>query len=91
MSATCASRDSAGWQQVKISRSQSSSTTGGSVASSGPATTSSVTNNGSAERNTDSRRNRSFARLRATVVSQAPGREGTPFAGQSRNARAYAS
>ncbi|SLJ82574.1 Uncharacterised protein [Mycobacteroides abscessus subsp. abscessus] len=38
-----------------------------------------------------SRRNRSSARLRATVVIQAPGLAGVPRAGQVRNASAKAS
>ncbi|SDP13968.1 hypothetical protein SAMN05216259_11828 [Actinacidiphila guanduensis] len=75
--ATWAGRDRAGWQQVKTSRSRSSAM---SSPSSGPAPASSSASSGSAVRRKASRRIRSTARLRAAVVSQAPGRAGTPVA-----------
>ena len=81
VSATRASSGSAGWQQVKISRSRSS----GIAARSSPgrpvrfvgrhrATSCSLA------ASVAPRRSRSRARLRAVVVSQAPGRRGTPSA-----------
>ena len=82
VSATWASRDSAGWQQVKTSRRRSSS---------GPGACSGVTSSGSARRSTACRRSASRARLRAIVVSHAPGRSGMPVRGQVTSAWAYAS
>ncbi len=90
VSATWAGTASAGWQQVNINRSRSS----------GTASSSSVGGSGAGDRAaaswslaapSASRRSRSTARLRAVVVSQAPGRRGTPSRGQVRRARAKAS
>src|SRR6266705_1385015 len=79
VSATCASVDSAGWQQVKMRRSRSSST--GTASSGMPGslvpgerTATSL----SSSRPRDSRRRRSMARLRAVVVIQPPGLGGRP-------------
>ena len=87
VSATCASRASAGWQQVKISRSRSSGimpppspAPAGSSGRCG-AGSSGSTRSGSFRRRVVSRRSTSMARRRAAVVSQAPGLRGTPCRG----------
>jgi hypothetical protein len=88
-SATWASNASAGWQQVNISRSRSSGTSGsGSARSDGGQ---SMATSRSFAAPTAFRRNRSMARLRAAVVSQAPGRRGIPSRGQVCAASANAS
>ena len=89
VSATRASVASAGWQQVKISRSRSSGTPRSS--GSGSSGTCIRAASWSLAAPTVSRRSRSVARLRAVVVSQAPGRFGTPSRGQVRRASAKAS
>ena len=92
VSATCASRASAGWQQVKISRSRSSGImTPPSPAPAGPpgwygAGSSGSTSSGSFRRRVTSRRTTSMARCRAAVVSQAPGLRGTPCRDQASSA-----
>jgi hypothetical protein len=73
VSATRASNASAGWQQVKTSRSRSSA-----ISSGGSSPTGSAASSRSLAAPTFSRRNRSTARLRAVVVSHAPGLRGTP-------------
>src|SRR5947208_1863277 len=92
VSATCASMESAGWQQVKMRRSRSSCT--------GPATSAlprsllagaSTATSLSSSRPRDSRRRRSIARLRAVVVIQPPGLGGRPSPGHLRKATANAS
>src|SRR4051794_25803725 len=88
-SATWASVASAGWQQVKMSRSRSSVTPLSSGSGSSGSGTRAASRSLAAPR--VSRRIRSVARLRAAVVSQAPGRRGTPSRGQVRRARAKAS
>ena len=67
----------AGWQQVKISRSRSSG-----ISSAGSGSPTSSTSSGSLRRSVASRRTRSSARRRATVVSHAPGLAGMPFSAQ---------
>ena len=89
--ATCASTDSAGWQQVKTSSSRSS---GKSVVCSAGSTVTSTSCSASARSLSvpvRSRRMRSTARLRAVVVSQARGWVGTPSRGQRSAAVAKAS
>ena len=92
VSATWASRASAGWQHVKISRSRSSGTVltvSGSTGSSskGPSMAAACACRAS---RVDSRRSRSMARFFAVVVSHAPGFGGGPDCGHrdsaSRNA-----
>ena len=84
VSATWASLASAGWQQVKMSRSLSSGITSSSSAWPPPGGTDPGTgasgsmSSGSFARSTRSRRLASIARRRAAVVSQAPGLRGTP-------------
>src|SRR5215211_1159709 len=92
VSASCASVDSAGWQQVKISRSRSSGTgpTSWGVAGSPPPGASTATSLRSC-RPRDSRRRRSRAWLRAVVVIQPPGLGGTPSHGHLPRATAKAS
>ena len=90
VSATCASRCSAGWQQVKISWSRSSgmasdSSNGSGIGCAIVATSRSFVASFAA------RRNRSSARLRAVSWSQAPGRGGTPSRRQRSRAWAKAS
>src|SRR5438445_299405 len=92
VSATCASVESAGWQQVKMRRSRSSCTgpsfpgePGSSL--SGESSAASL----SSSRPRDSRRKRSMARLRAVVVIQAPGLGGSPAPVHLRKATANAS
>src|SRR5215472_183627 len=80
--ATCASRASAGWQQVKIRRSRSS---GSSAGASDAATSCSF----SASRVL--RRTWSSALRRAVSASQAPGLAGTPVSGQCSRASTIAS
>src|SRR6266508_5191660 len=95
VSATCASRFSAGWQQVKISRRRSSSSdeslpwfsianapSPGVVCSPSKAYFSAPTR---------ARRKRSIALARAAVVSQAAGFSGTPLSGQRSSACTKAS
>ncbi len=82
VSATCDSCDSAGWQQTKISRRRSSGISSGSEisASSGSSRSGSLVSS-------VVRRCIAFsARRRATVVSHAPGRSGTPSRVQVRSA-----
>ena len=100
VSATCASWASAGWQQMKISRSRSSGTASLSRAAAASASAvgwpaagsaespSGTTSSGSLARRAASRRIASIARRRAVVVSQAAGLPGTPAAGHLRNAAA---
>src|SRR3989440_6155491 len=92
VSATCASVERAGWQQVKMRRSRSSCTgpsfpgaPGSSFASESSAASL------SSSRPRDSRRKRSFAGLRAVVVIQAPGLGGSPSPVHLRKATANAS
>ena len=80
VSATRADGSKAGWQQVKISRSRSSTI---ALSSSMSGSSSALRRVNSARRSarsaTDrSRRRRSIARRRAAVVSHAPGFAGTP-------------
>ncbi len=99
VSATWASRDSAGWQQVKISRSRSSGYTASwsvpacaaTATSAGSSSTLSSTSSGSRARKSTSRRITSMARRLATVVSHAPGRSGTPVRAHAVRACANAS
>ena len=88
VSATCASRLRAGWQQVKISRRRSSSTPPSSLGSSGVDSTATSC---SLAAPVAVRRNRSSARLRAVVVSQAPGLRGMPSRLHRSSARVNAS
>src|SRR5881409_411350 len=79
VSPTCASMESAGWQQVKIRRSRSSCT--GPNSSGVPGSSSlgaSTAASPISSRLRDSRRRRSMARLRAVVVIQPPGLGGSP-------------
>ena len=88
VSATCDSGESAGWQQVNSNRSRSSP--GGA----GAAATRSESNKLAAYSRwwrVASRRNRSTALLRATVVSQAPGLSGMPSRGHASAAARAAS
>src|SRR5438093_5736343 len=92
VSATCASMESAGWQQVKMRRSRSSCTGpsfSGAPGSSWPGE--SIATSLSSSRPRDSRRRRSMARLRAVVVIQPPGLGGSPSPGHLRRATANAS
>src|SRR5438552_3629421 len=92
VSATWASMESAGWQQVKMRRSRSSCT---GPSFSGPPGSSlpgkSTAASLSSSRPRDSRRRRSMARLRAVVVIQPPGLGGSPSPGHLRSATANAS
>src|SRR5579872_542325 len=95
VSATCASTVNAGWQHVKMRRRRSSSIPLSPTSSCGcgsgslvPAST--ATSCSLAAPVADLRR-RSMARLRAAVVSQAPGLRGTPSRGQCCTASAKAS
>src|ERR671910_259723 len=92
VSATCASVESAGWQQVKMRRSRSSCTgpTSSEMLGSSLARVSTATSP-SNSRPRDSRRRRSRARLRAVVVIQPPGLGGSPSRGHLRKATANAS
>ena len=92
VSATCASRASAGWQQVKTRRSRSS----GSTLSSSPAraaygVASGSRSRGSFARSVWSRRRTSSALRRAVVVSQAAGLRGMPSRRHAPSATPYAS
>ncbi len=90
VSATWASRDSAGWQQVKIRRSRSSVTeVTAALASCGPLC--SIWASSCLACRVDSRRRRSTARLRAVTVSHPPGFGGTPSVGHRRTASTNAS
>src|SRR5438445_6544913 len=92
VSATCASMESAGWQQVKMRRSRSSCTGPSSSSvpgSSLPGESTATSLSSSCPRG--SRRRRSMARLRAVVVIQPPGLGGRPSAGHLRKATANAS
>ena len=82
--ATCASGASAGWQQVKISRRRSSGIVPDPVGS-GISRSSASISSGSLDSSVW-RRIRLSAWRRATVVSQAPGRSGTPSRSQVRRA-----
>src|SRR5436190_3243236 len=92
VSATCASVESAGWQQVKM-RVRRSSRTG--LASSGWVRSSlsgvSTANSMTSSCPRASRRRRSIARLRAVVVIQPPGLGGRPSRAHVRRATANAS
>ncbi|SKU39706.1 Uncharacterised protein [Mycobacteroides abscessus subsp. abscessus] len=89
VSATCASRDSAGWQHVKMSRRRSSRT--------GPTSSGSCCGSAKAPASRDnssrrrSRRNLSMPRFRAVVVIQAPGLGGMPSCGHLTMATSNAS
>ena len=89
VSATCASNDRAGWQQVNIKRSRSSGTSSSGASSSSPVAMTATSRVLDAP--IRARRTRSTARWRATVVSQAPGRRGMPSRGQRSSALAKAS
>src|SRR5215207_6786473 len=91
VSAICAWVDSAGWQQVKMSRSRSSGTgpTSGLPGSSLPGNSTATSLSSSRPR--DSRRRRSMAWWRAVVVIQPPGLGGTPSRGHLPRATAKAS
>src|SRR4029450_1488794 len=92
VSATLASGDRAGWQQVKMSRSRSSTTLLRFCRSGSPG--SSVISWASSTcfwARRRSRRSRSIALLRAVVTIQAPGLEGTPALGQRSSATRNAS
>src|SRR4051794_12977611 len=93
VSATRASIDSAGWQQVKTSRSRSSVTGPRSTCSSPPcdSSCSAAPSSASLVRSVPARRSTSRARLVAVVVSQAAGLRGTPSRGQVSSARSAAS
>ena len=81
VNATWASKVSAGWQQVNIRRSRSSGTSSSAVTLSSLSAAMTATSR-VLDSPTRSRRARSTARLRATVVSHAPGRRGMPSRGQ---------
>ena len=85
VSATCASRASAGWQQMNTSRSRSSGNTSPSPSSSSSPARS--TSSGSFASSVRRRRSRLSAARFATVTSHAPGRAGTPSRGHVRSAR----
>jgi hypothetical protein len=86
VSATWASRPSAGWQQTKTSRSRSSGNSSGSPASPSSSPSRS-TSRGSFASSVRERRSRLSAVRFATVTSHAAGRSGTPSRGQVRSAR----
>ena len=90
VSATCASCASAGWQHVNTSRRRSSGI-GRSSPGSGGSSASGSTSSGSFDSSVRWRRMTFSASRRATVVSQAPGRAGTPESSQVRSAWTYAS
>src|SRR5487761_1357582 len=81
--AICASRRSAGWQQVKIRRNRSSGSRSG--------VSGRAASWASFSRYRASRRRRSRPRRRAVVSSQAPGRSGIPSSGQCSRASTTAS
>jgi hypothetical protein len=89
VNATCASGDSAGWQQVNINRSRSSCTASSGTGSLPGGWSSSASACRSARE--ASRRNRSIARLRAVVMIQPAGLGGSPAAGQRSTATVNAS
>src|SRR4051812_8856693 len=91
--ATLASIDSAGWQQVKTSRSRSSVRTPVSMGWSPPcwSTSGCAASSATLVRSVPARRITSSARLVAVVVSQAAGLRGTPSRGQVSSARSAAS
>src|SRR3989442_3905750 len=92
VSATCASVESAGWEQVKMRRSRSSCTgpsSSGVPGSSLPGESTATSLSSSRPR--DSRRRRSMAWLRAVVVIQPPGLGGRPSPGHLRRATTNAS
>src|SRR5882757_8740134 len=92
VSATWASVDRAGWQQVKMRRSRSSSTGPASSGMPGSLMLGERTATSlSSSRPRDSRRRRSMARLRAVVVIQPPGLGGRPSPGHLDAAMANAS
>src|SRR5882757_11460864 len=92
VSATWASVDRAGWQQVKMRRSRSSSTGPASSGMPGSLMLGERTATSlSSSRPRDSRRRRSMARLRAVVVIQPPGLGGRPSSGHLDAAMANAS
>src|SRR5215218_3216784 len=92
VSATCASVESAGWQQVKMRRNRSSSTDSTSSGLPEPwSPGESTATSPSSSRPRASRRRRSMARLRAVVVIQPPGLGGRPSPGHLRRAMANAS
>ena len=84
VSATRASKASAGWQQVNIRRRRSSGTSSSSPLSASTGSTTATSD--SLDAPNRARRARSMARLRATVVSHAPGRRGMPSRGQRSSA-----
>src|SRR6185295_7610996 len=87
VSATCASADRAGWQQVKISRSRSS----GKVSSTGwgdDAVSLKYAISACLAANVLARRKRSIALCRAVETSQAQGLAGTPSRGHFSTAAA---
>ena len=86
--ATCASAESAGWQQVKMSSSRSSGMVVPAIVS---AATSGVASRWALAARVRSRRMRLSARLRAVRASQAPGLAGVPSRGQRSAAIAKAS
>ena len=88
MSATCASIESDGWQQVKMSSSRSSGNVVASIVSS---TASGTWSKRVFSTSVRSRRMRLMARLRAVVISHAPGLVGIPSRGQRSAAIANAS
>jgi hypothetical protein len=88
VSATCASRASDGWQQVKISSSRSSLKVASSTVSSAASRTSSSRVLAASVR---SRRMRSMARLRPVATSHTAGLSGMPSRGQRSAAMAKAS
>src|SRR5438874_342360 len=92
VSATCASVESAGWQQVKMRLRRSSCTgfvSSGWLRSSLSGVSTATSPRSSCPR--ASRRRRSIARLRAVVVIQPPGLGGRPSRAQVRRATANAS
>jgi hypothetical protein len=95
VSATCAASARAGWQQVKINRRRSSGIVSWSPSTSRPGPSmwvpSGATSRGNLVSSVSRRRMALRAVRRATVVSQAPGRSGTPSRAQVRNACTYAS
>ena len=96
VSAARASGASSGWQAMNIRRSRSSPTGLSSIASGRRCAacswaSRSCTSASSRSRCSRSWRRRSIARCRAVVISQAPGRSGTPSAGQRSSAATSAS
>ena len=92
VSATWTSMAKAGWQQVKISRSMSSSSAASSASSGADALSSnSCVSSFCLPRNAICRRTLSIALLRPTLTSHARGLDGTPASGQRCSATATAS